>query len=1097
MLKTCLRLSYCLFLLLAFACQKKPADPSGSMGFTLMNPGMTGVRFSNNILETIEENIYYSAYMFNGGGVAIADINNDGLQDLYFTGNQVPDKLYLNKGNFRFEDISAKAGIARFKGWKNGISMVDINGDGWLDIYVCRGDHNQDPSENTNLLFINQGDLSFLESAASYGLDDPGYSIASVFFDMDNDHDLDLYVANRPERFNKTFEQFEDEKAMGQKVSLHRLYRNEGNGKFTEVSEAAGITSRFGYGLHAIAGDLNGDGWQDLYVCNDFRWPDFYYENQKNGSFKEKIRDFSNHISFSSMGADLGDINNDELEDLFVVEMRPEDYKRSKTSMPPMNPFIYDTMATLGYHRQFMHNALMLNQGQGFYSEISQMAGVDKTDWSWAPLISDFDHDGLRDIYVTNGFRRDINDMDGDALVDSLVKNKHRFNSVNELFALFPSVKIANYMFRNEGGLKFRKVMSDWGLTENSYSNGAAVGDLDGDGDLDLVVNNLDGEAFIYRNNNPQNDKRIRVSCKGPVGNPQGIGALITAIAPGWHTAAEMRIQRGYLSCSEPYVHLGLGEINKLDSLMIRWPDGRTEVKISVKSGKDIVFKYEDAKPAISEIRQEPLGSFTDQTEDRFMPDFKHRENKHADFGVQILLPHRMSRLGPFLTVADANGDGLDDFFVGGAKDQAAALYIQGANGKFELSGKAAWEKDKGFEDMGAGFFDADGDGDRDLYVVSGGSEWPEGKAYQDRLYLNDGKGNFSRTALPIISSSGSCVLFLDVDGDGDPDVFRGGRQVPNKYPMSPSSYLLINEGGGKFTDATSEWLGKLSHSGMITSAVSLDLDTDAREDLIVAGEWMGIEVWRNTGKGFSKADASQYGLDQTEGWWNRILATDLDNDGAMDLIGGNLGENYKFHATAEKPFSVYAADFDQNKSLDIVLAKYDGDRLVPVRGKQCSQEQMPFIKSKFPSFRGFADAKLEDIYGGGLRNAMHLQAKEFRSLVWMNRGGKFERVLLPVQAQFSAVQGIVAKDFDSDGQKEIILAGNRFDTEVETTPADASIGLLLRWNGDEWIPVPRQKSGIFLPGNVRDVASIVVSGKDAILISSNNEPLRLLIRNP
>lgn len=1066
------------------------------MGFTLMNPGITGVRFSNNIQETKEENIYYSAYMFNGGGVALADFNNDGLQDLYFTGNQVPDKLYLNKGDFRFEDISAQAGIAKFKGWKNGVSIVDINADGWLDIYVCRGDHNQPETENTNLLFVNQGDLSFLESAASYGLDDPGYSIASVFFDMDNDNDLDLYVTNRPERFYKTFKQFEDERKLGQKVSLHRLYRNEGNGSFSEVSDAAGISSRFGYGLNVIAGDFNGDGWQDLYVCNDFRWPDFYYENQKNGSFREKIHEFSNHISFSSMGADLGDINNDALEDLFVVEMRPEDYKRSKTSMPAMNPPVYDTMASMGFHIQFMHNALMLNQGRGFFSEISQLAGVDKTDWSWAPLIADYDHDGLQDIYVTNGYRRDLNDMDGDALVDSLVKNNHRFNSVDELFALFPSVKIANYMFKNEGDLRFRKVMSDWGLTENSYSNGAATGDLDGDGDLDLVVNNLDGEAFLYKNNNPNNENRIRVSCKGPAGNPLGIGARITATAQGWRTAAEMRIQRGYLSCSEPFVHIGLGDIEKLDSLVIRWPDGRTEVKTAVKSGKDLVFNHSDASPASASTAPDPAPYFTDKSDMLIKPLFRHRENNHSDFAVQILLPHRMSRLGPFLAVSDVNGDGLDDFFVGGAKDQSAAVYIQNAQGHFEISVQAALEADKVFEDMGASFFDADGDGDRDLYVVSGGSEWPEGKAYQDRLYLNDGRGNFARTTFPATTSSGSCVCILDADGDGDSDIFRGGRQVPLRYPNSPASYVFINEGNGKFKDATASMLGELSLAGMITTALSADLNQDKRQDLVVAGEWTGIQVWHNTAQGFSRAEPAVYGLDQMEGWWNRIVATDLDNDGATDLICGNLGENYKFHATPEKPFSVYAADFDNNQSYDIVLAKYDGGHIVPVRGKQCSQEQMPFIKTKFPSFRGFAEAKLEDIYGNGLKDAKHLQVKEFRSMVLMNRSGKFERTPLPVEAQFSTIQGIIAQDFDGDGQKELLLSGNRFDTEVETTPADASIGLYLRQDGSKWKPVSSQQSGIFLPGNVRDAATIRVSGKDAILISSNNEPLRLLVRN-
>lgn len=1067
------------------------------MGFTLMDPAHTGVRFTNPITETLEENIYYSAYMFNGGGVATADFNNDGLVDLYFTGNQVPDKLYLNKGAMKFEDISVNAGIAKFKGWKNGISIVDINGDGLLDIYICRGDHNRAASENTNLLFINQGDLSFLESAAEYGIDDPGYSISSVFFDMDNDHDLDLYVTNRPERFYNSFKQLEDEKKLNIHACHHRLYRNDGNGKFSEVTAAAGISSTYGYGLSVIAGDFNQDGWQDLYVCNDFRWPDFYYENQKNGTFKEKIKEFANHTTLLSMGADMADINNDGLEDLFVLEMRPEDYIRSKTSMPAMNPPVYDTMAMMDIHVQFMHNAMFLNRGSGYFSEISQLSGLDKTDWSWAPIMADFDHDGLRDIYVTNGYKRDMNDRDGDAMIDSLVKNNHRFNSVDELFALFPSVNIVNYMFRNEGNLRFQKAMNEWGFDKASFSNGAATADLDNDGDLDLVVNNLEQLAFIYRNENPQPDQQIRISCKGPPGNPLGIGARISMISKSISTAAEMRIQRGYLSCSEPVVHFGMGDNKLADSVTITWADGNTETITQIKKGSKIVFDYSHSSKPFSDRFNSDKPMFSDVTENILDPLFQHKENSYGDFDVQILLPYRTSQLGPFVSVGDVNGDGLEDFYVGGAKNQAGALYLQNNSNRFQKSHQKAFDTDKAFEDMGSVLFDADGDNDLDLYVVSGGSEAAEGIFYQDRLYLNDGKGQFKKALknIPATRSSGSAVVLMDYENDGDMDLFRPGRLVHLKYPSAPESYFFRNEGNGIFSDQSKSILGDLRYSGMITSAVALDVNSDQKTDLVVAGEWMSIQVWENNGQTLTKADQAKYGLQDTEGWWWSLHLTDLNKDGKSDLVCGNIGENFKFHASPEKPFSIYANDFDQNKTYDIVLAKYVGDFEMPVRGKQCSQEQMPFIKTKFPSYSQFANANLKDIYGEGLEKALHLQAKEFRSLVLWNRGGTFEKTILPVETQFSAVHGIFSGDLDGDSSKDLVLCGNLFKTEVETTPADASAGLVLLSRDHQFAPLSIQQSGVFLKTDVKDMKEIKIGQKLGLIATSNNGPLKILLK--
>ncbi|MBK9630488.1 MAG: VCBS repeat-containing protein [Saprospiraceae bacterium] len=1076
------------------SCNQNSDKTDVSMGFTLLEPSHTGIRFQNLITESLDQNIYYSAYMFNGGGVATADFNNDGLLDLYFSGNQVADQLYLNKGEFKFEDISKESGISKFKGWKNGISIVDINEDGWLDIYICRGDHDQSPSENTNLLLINQGDLTFLESAAEYGIDDDGYSICSVFFDMDNDNDLDLYISNRPERFNRTFKQMDEEMELNIRYGQHRLYRNNGKGHFSEISTLAGITNTYGYGLNVIAGDFNSDGWQDLFVCNDFRWPDFYYENQKNGTFKEKMKEFANHSSFSSMGADLGDINNDGMEDLFVVEMRPDDYKRSKTSMPTMNPQIYDTMKSKDIHLQFMHNALYLNRGSSYFSEISQLSGVDKTDWSWAPLIADFDHDGLRDIYVTNGFRRDLNDLDGDALMDSLVAHKRKFNSLEDLFAIFPKVPLVNYMFKNAGHLKFDKVMTNWGFTKPSYSNGAATADLDNDGDLDLVINNIDDHVHLYRNNNPFVKQQIRVSCKGPTGNPMGIGAKIELFSDSLHTSADMRIQRAYLSCSEPTVHFGLGNCKKIDSLRIRWPDGKTETIRNIKMGSNLIFNYQNASPTnqISEFTKSYFSNISSQS---LTPAFYHRENQYNDFSEQKLLPYEMSRLGPFITVADVNQDGLEDFYVGGAKNQSGALYLQNSLHQFILSNQKVFIQDQAYEDMGTLFFDVESDGDMDLYVVSGGTESPEGRAYQDRIYLNNGKGQFTKGLknIPLTSSSGSCLQVFDADGDGDLDIFRGGRVIPSKYPSAPKSYFFRNEGQGHFTDQTNQFLGELATIGMITSVASLDINQDSKPDLIVGGEWMSLQVWENSGAGFRKTNPEKYGFENTEGMWFKIHAEDLNQDGLLDLICGNIGENYKFHASNEKPFLIYANDFDQNQTFDIVLSKFEGESRVPIRGKQCSQEQMPFIKKKFPSFKLFAAASLEDIYGPGLEKAVHYQAKEFKSLIFINKGKKFERQELPVEVQFSAVHGILTYDINSDHQMDIVLAGNYFKTEVETSPLDASVGLVLLANSGKFIPLTIAQSGVFLKTDVKDLHEIKIGDSFGFLASSNDGPLQLV----
>ncbi|HRI01562.1 MAG TPA: VCBS repeat-containing protein [Saprospiraceae bacterium] len=1089
-----------LVLMLVSSCdkvKKSTGQNDGKKLFELMESKHTGVSFNNKIVEIPEEHIFNFNYLYNGAGVAVGDINNDGLTDLYFTGNRAPDKLYINKGNFKFEDISTAAGIDKFSGWKTGVTMADVNGDGFLDIYVCRGGFKNDPKLNSNLLFINQKNNTFTEEGSRYNIADPGFSLACNFFDYDNDNDLDLYITNRPEQFYLDIPAVLAGKKNPGLLSSDQLYRNNGDNTFTRVTEEAGIVNNFGYGLSVTTGDLDQDGWQDIYISNDFIENDYYYKNLGNGKFKEAIREITNHTPFYAMGTDFGDMNNDGLEEIFTVEMRPEDYKRSKTSMPVMNPSQIDTMKIVGIHDQYMHNAFQLNNGNGTFSEISQLAGVDKTDWSWATLLSDFDNDGWKDIFVANGIRRDLYDRDSYGKLQYDLIHNNAKKTTEEILRNLPAAKAVNYIFKNNGDLSFSKAMNDWGIKEPSYSNGAAVADLDNDGDLDLIVNNIQDEAFIYQNHSEQNFIRVRLI--GPALNPSGFGSKLTLILEdGAIQYVEMRNSRGYLSCSEPIAHFGLGN-KKIKSLTVVWPDGKEQLIESPKANKVLEVNYKDASGQMNYQKSNQAGLFTELGEGWCSPIYSHKENtSFNDYKKQILLPHRLSRLGPNISVADVNGDGLEDFYVGGAMGQSGALYVQTSQQTFNEKTTAAFSSDKEYEDMGSLFFDADGDKDLDLYVVSGGTEKPEGNSYQDRIYLNDGKGNFTRAKsnLANISSSGSIVIAIDFDQDGDLDLFRGGRTVPDQYPRAPKSYLLENSGKAVFKDVTDEKAPMLRTIGMVTTAAVFQLDQDAQQELAIAGEWMPIRIFKFS-EGKCKEISQELNIPHSEGWWYKLIAADIDSDGDQDLICGNLGENYKFHASPEKPFQVFANDFDHNGTYDIVLAKYNGSDMVPVRGKQCSQEQMPFIMQKFPSYNSFANAKLQDIYGTGLDSSLHLQSKQFTSMILYNNGGKLEPKNLPKRAQFSTTQGIICEDVNKDGKLDIILAGNQFSAEVETTNADAGIGtVLLNQNNREWKAINVKESGIYLPYDVKELKPIKLASSNALIVGINNSKLKLLKLN-
>lgn len=1099
------KILFVITLLMAVAgCKSNPSDKNTTeaaldLVFKKIPSQESGINFENKVDENFEKNYFDKfAYVYNGGGVAVGDINNDGLTDVYFTGNEVPNKLYLNLGNMKFKDITATAGVDGGSGWDNGVTMVDINNDGLLDIYVCKGGFEDEDSSRINKLYVNQGNLTFKEEAKKFGIADNGYSIHAAFFDMDNDNDLDLYLSARPDSFYLGLSRMVSGKRNPTEKCRDKLYRND-NGAFTEIGMKAGINHNFGYALGVVTADLNNDGWTDIFVSNDYADNDYFYINQKNGTFKDEVKTMTNHLSLFSMGADIADINNDGYEDIMVMEMLPENYKRSKVSMPRMDVEGFWAIVDSGFQKQYMHNVLHLNHGNGFFSDVSQMAGISKTEWSWATLASDFDNDGKRDIFVANGYRRDL--FDGDILQkqDLYVQaNMNKYSSGQEMFEkgfkeyidIYDPIKVRNYLFKNKGNLQFSNVSEAWGFKDSTFSNGAAIADFDNDGDIDLVINNLDGVADLYQNQTNTKNNFLKLKLNGPLKNADGIGAKISLYNKG---KAEQFFQqktvRGYLSSNDPIVHFGLGSQTNVDSAIIVWPDGKSNTIAGIKANQMLQVKYTDAIDGVNHNRI--YSSVLAINNQLLSAPFKHAEMAYDEYADQVLLPHEFARSGPFLATGDVNGDGKDDFYIGGAKNQAGCLYIQSAN-MLQKIAVPAFETDKQYEDMGAELFDADGDGDLDLYVISGGSEHPEGAPlYQDRLYLNNGKGLFTKSTLPVTASSGSCIAVFDFDGDGDPDIFRGGEVVAHQYPYPPLSYLLVNE-KGKFVDKTEALAPGLSRTGMVKTAIWADLNGDKTAELIVAGEWMPIKVYAFNA-GVFKEESAKVDLQQTEGWWNKLVADDIDGDGDMDLIAGNLGENYKFKASAIKPFEVYAKDFDKNGTNDIFLAKYNGDMQVPIRGRECTSQQCRFIAEKFPTYLSFAETDLKTILGEGIKDALHFKAHLFSTVIFINEKGKFVAKPLPFEAQLSTVNCIVVHDFDKDGKKDILLAGNKFDVEVETTPADASPGLLLKGLGNgNFESTKPNETGFFVPYNVKDMRLIKMNDKWLVLVSANNDLLRV-----
>jgi hypothetical protein len=1060
--------------------------------FSLLSSKQTGIDFNNVIVESNAQNVLAYEYMYNGGGVAIGDINNDGLEDIFFTANLKANKLYLNQGNFAFKDITKAANVGGRKDWKTGVTMVDINGDGWLDIYVCYSGKGNATSRR-NELYINNHDLTFTERAKQYGLDDEGCSTQAIFFDYDNDGDLDCYVLNHNIKAYKNIE-LHYLKNDYDSLAADRLYRNDG-GHFVDVSKQAGISGNpISFGLGVAVSDINNDGWPDIYVSNDYTEQDYCYINNGNGTFSQKEMYMFGHLSQFSMGNEIADFNNDGLVDIFTLDMLPEDNRRQKLLQAQENYELYQYMATNGFHFQFMRNMLQLNNGNGTFSEIGQLAGISNTDWSWSPLLADLDNDGNKDIFISNGYMRDYTNRDflkywGDYLVKQ-VANRDSIDYL-ELVKQMPSTMVANYAFRNNGDLTFKNSSAEWGLKQLALSNGAAYADLDNDGDLDLVVNNINDKAFIFRNdaNNYPVRHYLSVQLHGAGGNSFGLGAKVYCYEAGRIQLLEQMPTRGYQSSSSPVLHFGLGDHSMIDSLEIIWPRGRKEILYNVKPDRLLHLDEKNAKPMTIQKKNPSPKLFTYQ---KPLIDFSHLQLEYNDFKRQPLIPVMLSPCGPRFSSADINGDGMEDVFFGSSQGQSSELYMQQLN-SFKKIEAPIFLADSFSVTTQVLFFDANGDGYPDIYEVSGGyNDFVDNDArLQDRLFINDGKGNFTKPekALPAMLSSKSCVAAADIDGDGDLDLFVGGRVVPGQYPAMPQSYLLLNDGKGNFSDVTERWYAGLSHIGMVTDAKWNDINKDGKPDLILVGEWMAPSVFENHGDKLTTHDSR---LTTYTGWWNTIELADIDGDGDMDIIAGNWGINSQLHCNDKEPLEMISKDFDNNGSIDPFLCCYIQGRSYPYVSRDELLDEIYPMRRKFTSYKSYADATINDIFSPAeLKDAEHLSAICLETMVFENRNGVFYPRSIPLQAQFSPVYKIVVADVNKDSYPDILLFGNNEYPRLKIGKMDANFGTVLLNDGKgNFTAAPPAETGLFIPGDVKDAAIIKLNSAKYILVGINNAGL-------
>jgi hypothetical protein len=1124
------------FSFLLFGCGDKKGKPetnnegreSTETLFTLLGPNETNLNFVNVINESPTVNGVLYEYLYNGGGVAVGDLNNDGLPDIYFISNLYSNKLFINKGNLSFEETTLVSQVKGVNGFPTGVTMVDINADGLLDIYVCKSGDYANLDQRRNELYVNKGNNKegipiFEEEAHKYGLDLPHYSTQAAFFDYDKDGDLDMFLINHgiePADVEPNIGTLLNKKS---EYSSERLFRND-NGKYIDVSEESGIVNNsIGFGLGIAIGDINNDQWPDILVGHDYSEKDHLYLNQKDGTFKEAILQATNHISNFSMGNDIGDVNNDGLLDFISVDMVSNNNYDLKTSMSGMSIKRFQDIVDQGLHHQYMFNTLQLNNGNygkndvPAFSEIGQYAGISNTNWSWAPLLFDMDNDGWQDVFVSNGILRSFRNNDFviykrkrvDQLYKDLEVYKNRDSLIKtyyeDVLARMPEKKEVNLLYLNNRDFTFSLMNEAWQLNAPSCTNGAVYVDLDNDGDMDIIGNNINDPAFVYRNNARElasKNNYLKIKLKGPEKNTLGIGARITIGTNQEKQIKEQYLTRGFQSSISEILHFGVGSAENIKNLTVLWPDGKTQSLSDVSVNQQLILNYTDASVSDSPIKEVAKPVFYDAT-NRVQIDYKHVENKFDDFERESLLPHKFSENGPSLAVGDVNKDGLDDFYVGGAKGQIGELFLQQQDGSFISVQQPLWAKDRDHEDVSSVFFDADGDGDLDLYVVSGGNEEMEQDGYyRDRLYENIGMGQFvkNENALPNDLVSGSCVKAADFDNDGDLDLFIGGKLIPGKYPLPANSYLLRNvgsEGNLKFVNVTGELAPFMNQLGMVSDAEWLDLDNDKNLDLVIVGEWTPIKIIKNTGKEFVDVTARS-GLENNTGWWFSVASADFDQDGDRDFIVGNLGLNYKYKASPEAPFEVYARDFDKNGSLDIVLSYQEKGVAYPLRGRECTSNQMPFIKEKFPSYHDFGMADLSTVYGADeLRKATHYKATTFGTTYVENLGNfQFKTHDLKGLAQFSSVNSILIEDFDRDGNLDVLLSGNLYQSEVETPRNDAGYGAFLKGNGKgRFTTLYPNESGLLVRGDVKNAGILNSNGETGkkIVFAKNSGELQFL----
>ncbi|MBC7777318.1 MAG: VCBS repeat-containing protein [Phycisphaerae bacterium] len=1083
----------------------------------LLTPAETGVDFQNYILEDNEHNIVLNLNQYNGGGVAVADINNDNLPDLYFVSCSGKNRLYLNEGNLKFKDITDAAGVGSEGGFETSVTAADVNADGWLDLYVCRAGSEVEAERRVAKLFINNQNLTFTERAEEFGLADKSPSSGANFFDYDNDGDLDCYVVNHPTNqvhANRiTLKYGPDGKTtmpdLDPKVEYDadNLYQNEG-GKFVNVSKQAGIQN-FGFGLSVSVTDINADGWPDIYVGNDYVQPDNFFINDQKGGFTDQMNRYFQHNTMSTMGTDLSDYDNDGRVDLMAVDMFPATNYRQKLLRNSNSLSRYLSMVQNGFLRPVTRNVLQHNNGNGTFSDVACLAGVYKTDWSWSCLLADLDNDGLKDLHVANGYRREVTNRDYmDFFLPEVTKVLNSKNKdvtpFNEMLAEY---KVRNFVYQNKGNWQFEDKSGDWMTMPGSWSGGGAWADFDADGDLDLVVNNLEDPAFIYKNlTREQNGGNyLQAKLQGSPANPFAVGASVLIEYAAAQTGQEgikqyqeLNPNHGIFSSVEHLIHFGLGQTAQIDRFTVRWPDGKTQTLTNVPANQRLQLKWTDASGYVAHLMPLlPTAStlFSEKNAASLGMDFEHKENPVSDFETWVLYPWTMTDLGPLMAQADVNGDGLEDFFIGNSAMGPSAMYLQTAVGTFRASSTAVFKADEKYEDHSGLFFDADGDKDLDLFVLSGGADAITDRAWQCRLYLNDGKGNFSKseTSLPVFKELGLRAAAHDYDGDGDLDLFIGGRLTPKNWPLTPRSVVLQNN-GGNFVDVTSQVGGSFEHCGMVTDLAWSDLNGDGQKELVAVGEWMPVSVFQLKNNKL-EAVTEQFGFAKTNGLWNRLALADLDKDGDLDLVTGNLGLNTRFTASADAPFRCYAKDFDNNGTLDPIVAFMEGGKIYPLLQKEVLVKQMPVLKKKFLYSTDYAKATMSDLWPQkDLDAALNLFCYQMETCWWENQGGKFVRHSLPTQAQTAPVQGIVCEDFNGDGNLDILMAGNKYGYEVETNPCDAGTGTLLLGDGKghfAWLD--NMQSGFWAEREARDLALLRgAGGKRIIVVANNNSRIQI-----